>query len=86
MYEIIIPDPVDKWIHKHLNNELIERLDKKIQKLKSGPDIYGKPLRGQLAGVWEIYFEKRYRVLYEIDYQRKEVYILGIKHKDELTK
>jgi len=86
MYEIIIPEPIDKWINKHLNNELIKRLDKKIQKLETGPDIYGKPLRGQLAGVWEIYFEKRYRVLYEIDYRNKKVYIIGIKHKDELTK
>jgi len=57
-----------------------------LQKLQTAPEIHGKPLRGRLAGIWEIRFEKRYRILYEIDYQQKKVEILGFKHKDEISR
>jgi len=85
MYELRITEPVEKWIDKHLNRTLVKRLDNRIQKLAIGPDFYGKPLRGPLTGIWEIRFEKRYRILYKIDYQNKVVTIIGIKHKDEMS-
>lgn len=82
-YEIITPDPIGRWIKKHLNRELIRRLDKRIEKLETAPDVYGKPLREPLSGLWEIYFERRFRVYYRIDYQQKKVYLIAIRHKDE---
>lgn len=84
MYVIIIPEPIERIIGK-LDKELQRRLDKKLEKLKASPDVYGKPLRWPMAGTWEIYFEVRYRVLYEIDFQNKIVTITGIKHKDEFS-
>lgn len=86
MYEIEIPEPVEKELDKRFDKHILERLHKRIEKLKIAPDIYGKPLRTPLAGIWEIYFEKRWRVLYTINYQRRIVTIIGVKHKDELTK
>lgn len=84
-YEVYVSEPAEKEINK-LDNHLIKRLHKRIQKLKTAPDVYGKPLRTPLAGVWEIRFEARYRVLYKIDHQKKLVVIVGFKHKKELAR
>jgi len=51
--------------------------------LSENPDIHGKPLRGSLHGLWELYFERRFRILYCIDLERKEVVIEAIWHKDD---
>lgn len=84
-YEIIIPDKIQRIIDKKLDKHLKERLHKKLQKLETAPQSYAKPLRHPLAGVWEIYFEKRWRVLFEIHENDKTVVIIGFKHKDEMT-
>ncbi|MCS4540851.1 MAG: type II toxin-antitoxin system mRNA interferase toxin, RelE/StbE family [Euryarchaeota archaeon] len=54
-----------------------------IRKLKDAPDIYGKPLRGELHGYWELKFENKFRILYTIDFQENIVTVEAIKHKDE---
>ncbi|WP_372962936.1 type II toxin-antitoxin system RelE/ParE family toxin [Mesotoga sp.] len=58
------------------------RFAQKIRELSENPDIHGKPLRGSLHGLWEIYYERKFRILYTIDIERKEVNIEAIKHKD----
>ena len=83
-YKIEITETAQKEIAKKLELYLIERLDKRIKKLEIEPNIYGKPLRGPLAGTWEIRFENRWRVFYKIDENKKIVYIIGLKHKDEM--
>jgi len=52
-YQIEITSEVRRWMDKKLNNEQLRRLANKIQKLEGYPDVYGKPLRGPLAGIWE---------------------------------
>ena len=83
-YSIEITETAQKEIAKKLEAYLIDRLDKRIKKLEIEPNIYGKPLRGPLAGIWEIRFEKRWRIFYKIDENKKIVYIVGLKHKDEM--
>ncbi len=83
-YEIIVPEPIENEIKKKLDRSLFSRLDKRMQKLKESPDLYGKPLRWPLVGTWEIRFENRWRLLYEIDFKKKQVIITGLKHKDEM--
>jgi mRNA-degrading endonuclease RelE of RelBE toxin-antitoxin system len=51
--------------------------------LSENPDIHGKPIRGSLHGLWELYFERKFRTLYTIDFENGEVIIEAIKHKDE---
>lgn|GEM_PF-4336235 len=62
-------------VKKH---DLYYQNQRTCRKLKGNPDLRGKPLRGRLRGYWELYFEKRFRILYTINYE-----IEAIKHKDE---
>jgi len=72
-------------INKKCDEHLKKRLFIKLLKLENIPQSYAKPLRVPLAGIWEIYFEKRWRVLFEIDESNKSIIIVGFKHKDEMT-
>ncbi len=83
-YDIIIPDKIQRIIDKKCDNHLKKRLFTNY-KLENNPQSYAKPLRVPLAGIWEIYFEKRWRVLFEIDENNKSIIIVGFKHKDEMT-
>ncbi|MDG6250375.1 type II toxin-antitoxin system RelE/ParE family toxin [Methanocalculus sp.] len=65
------------------DKEIQRHFAQKIRKLSENPDIHGKPLRGSLHGLWELYFERRFRILYCIDLERKEVVIEAIWHKDD---
>ena len=82
---IEVSDDAKIEIKKKLEKHLRERLYKRLEKLEVAPDIYGKPLHFPMAGVWEIYFENRWRVLYVIDSKNKKVVVIGLKHKDEMT-
>ena len=84
-YEVVIPDKIQRAIDKKLDKHLKERLYKKLLKLEIAPHSYAKPLRHPLAGVWEIYFEKRWRVLFEIDESENIIIIVGFKHKKEMS-
>ncbi len=81
-FSIKIKSPAARWLKKY-DREIQKRFANKIRKLKENPDLHGKPLRGKLHGYWELYFEKRFRILYTIDYKEKVVTIEAIKHKDE---
>lgn len=84
-YEIIIPEKIQRIIDKKFDKHLKKRLFIKLLKLENSPQSYAKPLRAPLAGIWEIYFEKRWRVLFEIDEDNKSIIVVGFKHKDEMT-
>ncbi len=85
-YRIDITKEAEKRMDKKLNREQLRRFANKLEKLENFPDVYGKPLRYPLSGIWEFYFERKFRALYEIDYESKIVRILTIKHKDEMAK
>ena len=86
-YEVIVSRRVQDEVKKRLKNrELINRFYKKLQKLEKNPTVYGKPLRKPLSNIWEIYFEKRWRVLFEIHEEERIVLIVALKHKDEMQK
>ena len=83
-YEIIIPDKFEKLVDKKCDKHLKMRLFKKLLKLENAPRSYAKPLRSPLDGIWEIYFERRWRILFEIDEENKLIKIMAFKHKDEM--
>lgn len=82
VYDIIISPTVQEDLKK-FDPELQRRFFSKIEKLKKYPTLYGKPLRRPLAGKWEIRFERRWRIVYIVDEENKEVKIVAIWHKDE---
>ena len=61
-YALKIKEPAARWLKKY-DKEIQRRFAVKIRKLKEHPDVYGKPLRGVLSGYWELYFEKRFRII-----------------------
>lgn len=81
-YSIEIKKPAEDKL-KSFNKDIQIHFAKKIRKLENTPELFGKPLRNQLSGYWELYFEHRFRVLYTINIKNKTVYIEAIKHKDE---
>ena len=68
---------------KRFDRESQRRFFNKIEKLKENPSIHGKPLRKPLTGKWELRFERRWRIVYIIDDQKKQVQVIAIWHKDE---
>jgi mRNA-degrading endonuclease RelE of RelBE toxin-antitoxin system len=81
-FTIRIKEPAEDWLKKY-DKEVQKRFAAKIRKLKEHPEIHGKPLRKPLHGYWELYFERRFRIVYSIDLNDHIVYIEAIKHKDE---
>lgn len=81
-YTVILSDTVKEEL-ENWDRSRQERFSKKIKKLEEFPTRFGKPLRGSLAGIWELYFEGSFRILYSIDQKSEEVYVKEIRHKDE---
>jgi len=82
IFSIRIKKPAEDMLRDY-DKEIQRRFAVKIRKLKEHPEIHGKPLRKPLHGYWELYFEKKFRIIYSIDLAKKIVYIEAIKHKDE---
>lgn len=82
MYQIDITAPAEKKLRK-FDKEIQRRFAKKIRKLKENPTAFGKPLRGVLAGYWELYFERSFRIIYTISEEDKTVTIEALLHKNE---
>lgn len=81
-FTIRIKDPAEQWLRRYDKN-IQQKFANKIRKLKENPELHGKPLRKPLHGIWELYFEKKFRIYYSIDKVNCVVYIEGIYHKDE---
>src|SRR5665648_1093729 len=78
-YKIIINTIMQKLIDKRCDKHIQKRLFTKLSKLEYAPYSYAKPLRTPLAGIWEIYFENSWRVLFKIDENNKLIMIVGFK-------
>ena len=81
-YNVEIKEPALKEL-RVFDKEIQRRFAKRIDKLATNPQAFGKPLRNVLAGYWEAYFEKSFRIIYTIDENSKKISIEAIKHKDE---
>ena len=82
IFSIRIKEQAEKWLKKY-DKETQRRFATKIRKLKENPEIHGKPLRQPLHGYWELYFEKKFRIIYTIDLNNHIVNIEAVWHKDE---
>lgn len=81
-YELIYHAEVVKHDIPRLSSETAQRIKKTLEsKLSTHPEIYGKPLRHTLKGIWSLRAGD-YRILYQI--QTKKVLILKIGHRRDV--
>ena len=65
-------------IDKSISSQIV----KKLARLKENPEIIGKPLLYTNPSLWEFKAEV-FRIFYIVQENRKEVWLLSVKHKDE---
>ena len=82
-YKIIHTPEFNEQILKIFNKKQRIMLYKKMKELKIFPESVGKSLRYDLAGVYQFYFLHRYRIWYNIDFEKKEVWMLSAMHKKD---
>ena len=81
-YDIIVSETAENDLRK-FDSSIQKRFFDRVGKLKDYPKVYGKPLRRPLQGKWELRFERRWRIVYEVNDEEKIVKIVAIWHKDE---
>jgi len=84
VYRIEITETAQKKINKRSEPFLRKRLNQRVKKLENDPKIHRKSLRGPLAGIWEIRFERRWRMWYRVYDKQKLIEISAFKRKDEI--
>lgn len=81
MYRIIFKSPVKKFLKK-LDKNIQRMLFKKIKQLSKNPRL-GKPLLGNLSGLWRLRVYK-YRIIYQIKNEELIIMILNISHRKDI--
>ena len=83
-YLIVTTDEFEKKLEDLTKKDkpLLERIAKAILKLEENP-YAGKPLSYALAGYWSLHIGK-YRIVYEIDENSKEVILRTIGHRKHI--
>ncbi len=82
-YQVEITKPVEKRLKK-FDKSIQKIFAKKIDKIKTNPKIFLKPLRSDRRGQWQYYFEKSFRILFKVNEKDRTLTIEAIKHKNEL--
>jgi len=81
MYEIILKKPALRFLKK-LDKKQKREVIQKIEKLRDNPKI-GKPLVGNLSGLWSLRIDK-YRTIYQIKQEQLIVFILDVGHRKNI--
>ena len=74
-FKVLLSPKSQRFIDKLKNKEDKNRIEKKLKELRDNPEL-GKPLTGNLSGLWALRFGK-FRALYQI--RREELVVLVIK-------
>lgn len=82
-YQVEITQAAKKRLKK-FDREIQRRFFKKVDKIKDQPKTFLKPLRSDMKGQWEYYFERRFRIIFKVNEKEKIVTIEAIKHKNEM--
>ncbi|MCS4542431.1 MAG: type II toxin-antitoxin system RelE/ParE family toxin [Euryarchaeota archaeon] len=78
-YEILLHPEVKKEFDKLSKKQQVIFL-KKLDKIRQNPEI-GKPLKYDLKGRRTLYFERKFRIIYSVDNERKDVLVLKLEHR-----
>lgn len=78
MYIVLIDELVFKEDFKSIDRPHQQKIIKAIRKkLTTEPERYGKPLKGDLKGLWKLR-AGQYRVVYEVKEDKILVYVIKI--------
>jgi mRNA interferase RelE/StbE len=78
MYGLVYTDKA-KEQYEALDARLRRQVDKGLERIRQNPQL-GKPLRGELKGIWSERVAT-FRILYKIRNKEVEVVILVIEHR-----
>lgn len=78
MYEVRLEDSARRFLKK-LDKETNKKLIKKFRSLEENPEL-GKPLTGNLAGLWSLRVGK-FRAIYKIQRNELIILVLDIGHR-----
>lgn len=81
VYEIIFHHKAQKTFNK-LDKSIKFKISKSVNKLKQNPFL-GKPLVGNLSGLWRLRIEK-YRIIYQIKKDELIIFVLDIGHRKNI--
>ncbi|MEX2289244.1 MAG: type II toxin-antitoxin system RelE/ParE family toxin [Mycobacteriales bacterium] len=80
-YELVLTSPARRALTERLPEAVAAAVtDFLTTTLIEQPLRVGKPLRGQLLGIWSAR-RGTYRILYRVDEELKEVVVLRIEHR-----
>jgi mRNA-degrading endonuclease RelE of RelBE toxin-antitoxin system len=83
-YELVLTPPARRALTDHLPEPVAAAvIDFLTTALIASPRRVGKPLRGELAGIWSAR-RGTYRVLYRVREDRREVVVVRIDHRREV--
>ena len=82
-YELVLTPPARRALTERLPETVAAAVTNFLTStLVQNPQRVGKPLRGDLAGVWSAR-RATYRILYRIYEQPREVVVLRIEHRHD---
>ena len=80
MYKVLWHSRVKKDVSA-IPPHLVDKMAKLVQsRLAQFPEVVGEPLKGTSNALWKLRFSD-YRILYSMNRQTKEVWILAIRHR-----
>jgi len=82
-YRLEIAAPAQRAIERLPERLAAAVLEFALEALLESPKVVGKPLRGELTGLW-VARRGPYRVVYEIDSKRHVIAILRIEHRADV--
>lgn len=83
MYEVLLSAEALR-VYERAQPPLARKLNRCLENLSLSPRLHPniKPLSGQFAGCWR-YRAGEWRVVYQIDDGRRQVWVVNIKHRRE---
>jgi|TARA_Y100000034_G_scaffold56298_1_gene68970 mRNA interferase RelE/StbE len=81
MHEIFLEKSAKRFLDK-LDDFNAKRITKKLKSLEKNPKL-GKPLIGNLSGLWKLRIGK-YRVIYKIIENKLFIFVLDIGHRKNI--
>jgi mRNA-degrading endonuclease RelE of RelBE toxin-antitoxin system len=74
-----------RCLKKHKSNhQLFIEIDSKLQRLKADPFSVGGELHGSLHGLRSTRLCGKFRMIFEISTDKKEVYLISLDHRQEV--